>query len=69
MLSFRFIEYAKAMQRVEDAGVNSKSAADKILAEVEPVSLILFLVESACWLTKRLACRNYQSDNSSSQTA
>ena len=34
----RFIEYAKAMQRVEDAGVNSKSAADKILAEVEPVS-------------------------------
>ena len=35
----RFIEYAKAMQRVEDAGVNSKSAADKILAEVEPVSV------------------------------
>jgi hypothetical protein len=31
--ALRFIEYAKAMQRVEDAGVNSKSAADKILAE------------------------------------
>ena len=34
----RFIEYASAMQRIEEAGVKSKSAADKLLAEVEPVS-------------------------------
>jgi hypothetical protein len=35
---YRFIEYASAMQRIEEAGVKSKSAADKLLAEVEPVS-------------------------------
>ena len=52
----RFQEYASAMQRVEDAGVKSKSAADKLLAEVEPVSLLItwtFPRRAACSIPLR----------------
>jgi hypothetical protein len=72
--ALRFIEYAKAMQRVEDAGVNSKSAADKILAEVEPVSALSISPSRTESPGKtehsRVGLRrNYRSGNSSSRTA
>ena len=47
-ISKEFIEYAYAMQRIEEAGVKSKSAADKLLAEVEPeLSIRQFLLTNS----------------------